>query len=515
MSRLADGLQGLDPDAVALKDAAQTLTWRELDATLNRSVNALLSAGLTPGQRLAIFAENSAETAIAYLTGLLAGISIIPVTFHLTAKELAYILSHGQAGAVLAGPESAAVAREAADMAGVGLVVAWRGDALEGVTDWKNWLADAPATEPPADMVPQTYLFYTSGTTGRPKATLAPKETFSGGPSVRQMIRDWTQNPAMRHDGISLCVGPLYHNGPQHIVRQLAAGTRIVVLGRFDAERTLEAIDQYRVTSVLMVPTHFQRILALPEEVRARYDLSSLRTVSHTGSACPVPVKRAMIEWLGPILVEAYGGTESGSTNLITSPEWLEHPGSVGRTLPRFELLILGEDGQELGPNQTGEIYFRDTTGRGIVYEGDAERTAAAHIAEAVFTLGEIGYFDDDDYLYITDRAADMVVSGGVNIYPAEAEQALRHHPAVADVAVIGVPSQDMGEELKALVVPAPGLPDPPREADLIKFCRSRIATYKCPRSVDLVESLGRTQMGKLDKRSLRAPYWPSERTIG
>jgi long-chain acyl-CoA synthetase len=515
MSRLADGLRGLDPDAVALSDPAQSYTWRELDATLNHSVNALLTAGLRPGERLAVFAENSAETVIAYLTGLLAGVSLIPVSFHLTARELAFILERGNAGAVLAGPESAAVARAAADAAGVRLVVAWRAGQQEGVTDWKDWLAAAPATEPPADMIPQTYLFFTSGTTGTPKATLAPSETFSGGPSVAQMIRDWTQNPAMRHDGVSLAVGPLYHNGPQHIVRQLAAGTQIVVLGRFDARRTLEAITARKVTHVLMVPTHFQRLLALPAGERARYDVSSLKVVSHTGSACPVPVKRAMIEWFGPILFEAYGGTESGSTNLITAAEWLEHPGSVGKTLPRFELQVIGADGQPLGPNQVGQIYFRDRTGRGIVYEGDTERTAAAHLSAGVFTLGEIGYYDDDGYLYITDRAADMVVSGGVNIYPAEAEQVLRQHPAVADAAVIGVPSSEMGEELKALVVLAEGLADPPGEADLIAYCRDQIATYKCPRSVEFVESLSRTQMGKLDKRLLRAPYWPTDRTIG
>ncbi|HEX4092589.1 MAG TPA: AMP-binding protein [Trebonia sp.] len=515
MSRLADGLYGLNPDAVALSDPAGSYTWRELDQILNHSVNALLAAGLEPGQRLAVFAENSAETAIAYLTGLLAGVSLIPVTFHLTARELAYILKHGNAGAVFAGPESAEVARAAADAAGVGLVVAWRAGRQDGITDWTTWLASAPDTEPPVDMVPQTYLFFTSGTTGTPKATLAPKETFSGGPSVAQMIQDWTRNPAMRHGGVSLGVGPLYHNGPQHIVRQLAAGTRIVVLGRFDARRTLEAIQTYRVTHVLMVPTHFQRLLALPAPERAHYDVSSLQVVSHTGSACPVPVKRAMIEWFGPILMEAYGGTESGSTNLITAAEWLEHPGSVGRTLPRFELQIIGSDGKMLGPNEVGQIYFRDLTGRGIVYEGDAERTAAAHRSEGVFTLGEIGYYDDDAYLYITDRAADMVVSGGVNIYPAEAEQALKQLPAVADVAVIAVPSPEMGEELKALVVLAPDVANPPSEAELIAFCRSQIATYKCPRSVDFATSLGRTQMGKLDKRALRAPYWPSERTIG
>jgi acyl-CoA synthetase (AMP-forming)/AMP-acid ligase II len=263
-----------------------------------------------------------------------------------------------------------------------------------------------------------------------------------------------------------------------------------------------------------MVPTHFSRLLALPDDVRARHDLSSLVLVAHTGAACPVDVKRRMIEWWGPVLFEAYGATESGTTNAIFAAEWLEHPGSVGRTVPPFEVVVVDEDGAPVGPNEVGRLFFRDTTGRGIVYRNDPAKTAAAHLEPGVFTLGEIGYVDDEGYVFITDRSSDMIVSGGVNVYPAEAEAVLLLHPGVDDVACIGVPDDDLGEQLKALIVPASSA-EPPGEAELLAFCRESIAGYKVPRSVDFVVDLGRNAMGKVNKRSLRAPYWPTERTIG
>jgi long-chain acyl-CoA synthetase len=232
-----------------------------------------------------------------------------------------------------------------------------------------------------------------------------------------------------------------------------------------------------------------------------------MKFVTHTGAACPVEVKRAMIDWWGPIFVDAYGATEVGTTCSITSTEWLEHPGSVGRAVPPFEALVIDDDGRELPPNVEGKLYFRDTTGRGIFYPNDPQKTAAAHIAPGVFTLGEIGYVDEDGYVFITDRFSDLVVSGGANIYPAEAEQVLVEHPEVADVACIGVPHADMGEALKALVVPRDPA-SPPDPAALITFCRERLSHYKCPRSVDIVASVGRNAMGKINKRALRAPYW-------
>jgi long-chain acyl-CoA synthetase len=304
-------------------------------------------------------------------------------------------------------------------------------------------------------------------------------------------------------------IGPLYHTGPLSGSRTLVAGVPCVILGRFDAEATLRAIQDYGIASSVLVPTHFVRMLALPEEIRQKYDLSSLKWIAHTGAACPIDVKRAMIEWWGPVFSEAYGASEVGTTCSITSTEWLEHPGSVGRAIPPFEALIVDDDGNELPPNTEGRLYFKDATGRGIIYHNDPEKSAAAHLRPGVFTLGEIGYVDDDGYVFITDRFSDMIVSGGVNIYPAETENVLINHPEIADVACIGVPNKEMGEELKALVIPEDPK-NPPEEAEVIAWIRERISTYKCPRSVEIVADLGRNSMGKINKRKLRAPYWES-----
>jgi acyl-CoA synthetase (AMP-forming)/AMP-acid ligase II len=500
------------PDDIALVDQRQALTWVEFDRILNRAATALLSLGLAEDQRVAVFAENAVETALAHLAGILVGVSTVPVNFHLTVSEVAYILEDSGAAAVFAGPETVAVARDAAAETGVRTVVAWRSDDA-GVIRWDDWLARGVDEEPPTDMPPRPFLHYTSGTTGRPKGVETPPAMFAGGKTIREHFATVAPDPfAGCARGPTLVVSPLYHTGPLTALRALAAGIWLVILGRFDAEATLAAIDRYGVSHTLMVPTHFQRLLALPEPVRLRYDVSSLQQVIHTGAACPIDVKRRMIDWLGPILFEAYGATESGSATAITSAEWLEHPGSVGRAIPPFELLILDDAGNELGPGESGRVCFRDPSGRGIVYHRDPEKTAAAHVAEGVFALGEIGYRDADGFLYITDRQSDMVVSGGVNLYPAEAEQALVAHPAVADVAVIGVPDEEMGEALKALVVTSSQPPPDPAELDA--FCRSRLAGFKCPRSYEFVADVGRTAMGKLDKRALRRPYWPTERTI-
>jgi len=354
---------------------------------------------------------------------------------------------------------------------------------------------------------------YTSGTTGRPKGVELPPTMFAGGATMVEHVAALAQQGLAQY-GTHLVVGPMYHTGPLSGVRLLATGIAVVILERFDAENVLRAIETYRTESTVMVPTHFVRLLALPDEVRGKYDVSSMRFVAHTGAACPIDVKRRMIEWWGPIFHDSYGATEVGTTCTISSEEWLEHLGSVGRAIPPFTALIVDDDGNELPPNTEGRLFFEDATGRGVVYPSDPEKTAQAHLRPGVFTLGEIGYMDDDGYVYITDRFSDMIVSGGVNIYPAEAEQVLIDHPQVADVAVIGVPNQEMGEEVKALVVPADPN-DPPDPAALVAWCRDRLASYKCPRSVDVVDDIGRTTMGKLNKRALRVPYWQGARTIG
>lgn len=499
------------PAEMALADERGQMSWAELDDTLNRAGNAVLAAVGTK-RRAAVFAENAVETAIAHSACISVGLSSVPTSFHLTAGEVAYILEDSESAVLFVGPETAERGVEAAVKSGVDLVVGWRCPEIPGLVPWDRWLAEASPDAPPADMEPRPFLHYTSGTTGRPKGAETPPSMFPGGATMMEYVENLrTRNFVL---GPALLVSPMYHTGPLSSVRALGAGVSLVVLGRFDPEQTLEMIERYGIKSTVMVPTHFVRLLALPDKVRGRFDTSSLQMVAHTGAACPVAVKRRMIEWWGPVFIEAYGATESGTTNMITSPEWLEHPGSVGRTLPPFELLVIGDDGSPVSQGEVGTLYFRDATGRGIVYHNDAEKTAAAHLEPGVFTLGEMGYADADGYVYITDRVSDMVVSGGVNIYPAEAELILMDHAAVDDVACIGVPNEEMGEELKALVVPA-NPADPPAPDALLAFCRERLAHYKCPRTVEFVADLGRNSMGKVNKRVLRAPYWPSERTIG
>ncbi len=307
----------------------------------------------------------------------------------------------------------------------------------------------------------------------------------------------------------------MYHTGPLSGMRLLAVGVPIVVLGRFDAERVLEAIDRYRIETTVMVPTHFKRLLELPAGARTRHDVSSLRLVAHTGAACPIDVKHDMIGWFGPVFTDAYGSTEVGTICSISSQEWLEHPGSVGRCIPPFTRAIVVDDaGEEVPAGTEGRLYFEDSTGRGVVYATDPAKTAAAHLRPGVFTIGEIGYVDTDGYVYITDRFSDMIVAGGVNIYPAEAEAVIIAHPKVADVAVIGVPDADLGEAVRALVVPIDPA-DAPTAEELIGLCRQHLAGYKCPRSVEIVSTVGRNAMGKINKRALRAPYWEGTRTIG
>src|SRR5512139_589803 len=440
------------PQELALCDQRTELTWAQADDILNRAVNGLLALDLGPDRRVAVYAENSAEAVLAHVAGLLAGASVVPVNFHLTAAEAAYILENSRSAVVLAGPENAERAVEAARQAGVPQVIAWRTSGDDGVRTWDDFVAAADSKEPPAEAPPLPNLLYTSGTTGLPKGTPLPPNMYAGGADLTEHIEALRTQPLTMF-GPHLVVGPLYHTGPLYGVRAFAAGNQVVVLGRFDPEAVLEAIERWQVKISIMVPTHFIRLLELPAEVRAKYDLSSLLLITHTGSACPVDVKRAMIEWWGPVFVEVYGGSEAGAVTVIDSHEWLAHPGSVGKAMAPFEPLVVDESGRPVPPGTEGRLYFRDATGRGIVYHDDPDKARAAHLEPGVFTLGEIGYVDQDGFVYVTDRFSDMVVSGGVNLYPAEAEKVLFEHPDVIDAACIGVPDREMGEQLKALVV--------------------------------------------------------------
>ena len=508
MPEFAKELARKNLEQVAIRDDNKALDWNDVDEILNRVTNRLLESDLGEQRRISVFAENSVETALAHLGGLLAGASTVPVNFHLTAEEAAYILKDSETSILFLGPETLDRGLEAAQIAKINQVVVWgsKESESENFEIWEKWYGTALHENPTTNIRPLPHLLYTSGTTGRPKGTDLPPTMFAGGETIQEHIEALQESRFSKY-GNHLVVGPMYHTGPLSGMRNLVAGVPVVVLGRFDAEKTLSAISDYKIESTVMVPTHFVRLLDLPKEVRDQYDVSSLKMVTHTGAACPIEIKQTMIDWWGPVLFEAYGASEVGTTCSITSEEWLEHPGSVGQARPPFEALIFDDDGSPVEQGEEGRLYFRDATGRGVVYHNDPEKSAAAHLEPGVFTLGEIGYLDEDGYVYITDRFSDMVVSGGVNIYPAESEQVLITHENVLDVACIGVPDKGMGEKLLALVMrDSSGVSV--TEEQLISYCRDNLSHYKCPKKVEFVDDLGRTTMGKINKRKLRVPYW-------
>ncbi len=493
------------PDAIGLTDPDSSYSWSEIDEILNRCANLIIDSDLGRKRRVAVFAENAAQTAFAHLGALVGGASSVPVNFHLKTEEAAYILEDSETELLFVGPETVERGLLAARQAGVKQVIGWQCETSEGLLDWDEWLASGSSDDPSDEVTPLPNLLYTSGTTGRPKGTELPPTMFAGGSSMSEHV-DGLRKSGFAEFGTHLVVGPMYHTGPLSGMRLLALGIPSVILGRFDAETTLAAIQQHKTETSVMVPTHFVRLLALPKETKDKYDISSMKLAAHTGAKCPVDVMRSMIEWWGPIFRDAYGASEVGTVCAITSEEWLEHEGSVGRTIPPFSAVVLDDEFNTLPPDTEGRLFFRDATGRGIIYPNDPDKTLLANPEPGLFTLGEIGYIDNDGYVFITDRHSDMVVSGGVNIYPAEAEQILIEHPDVADVGCIGIPHPDLGEELKALVI-ATNPDTPPSSNDLSHWLKDRLTHYKCPKSYEMVNSLLRNTMGKINKRTLRDTY--------
>lgn len=499
------------PDVLALVDDARSLTWRELAAEVTAVGCRFAALAPNPDQRIGVLGENRVETVVAHLAGLLSGVGTVALSRQLTSTELADQLTDSDAVAVITGPLGITASLDAAAAADA-TVIAHNIDALPespaaaATAPWAD-VASA-AVRPDADHAthrpPRPPIVYTSGTTGRARGTEVRwlPRSFATAREYAAALAAKASFPPGAH----LVVGPLQHNGPLTALRHIISGQPLVVLGRFDAERILHLIEQHSVTSSVMVPTHFQRLLALPAGTRARYDVSSLLTVAHTGSACPPEVKRAMIDWWGPVLTESYGGSEIGTVCRITSEEWLTHPRSVGRCVPPFEVVVLDEHGNRLPPGEIGILGFRAPVEYDVEFHRDPEKTASAHIAPGVASLGDVGYVDKDGYVFITDRIADMVISGGVNLYPAEIERALLAHPAVADAAVIGVPDTDLGESLLALVVIAADA-ERPSERVLIDFMKRSLAGYKVPRRFRFVDEVSRNAMGKIDKKLLRRRY--------
>ena len=514
MSAAAEASAKATPDEWAIRDERLCLTWREADLVLNQAANAIRGADLGDDGRVAIVSSNRVEIVLAHIAGVLAGVSTVPVNPKLTSAELDYIFRDADVRIAFVDAGALPAVEATARAIGNVKIVVFGGD--DGAhPSWDAWIASASANPPPSDMRPKPHLVYTSGTTGTPKGVETPPTMFPAADTVADFFAILRKREQEAGDlSPSLAVSPMYHTAPMNLVRSFGGGAQLMVLSKFNAEEVLRCIDHFGVKRVGMVPTHFQRLLDLPAETRAKYRTDSLVMVTHTGAACPRHVKQAMIDWFGPILRETYGGSESGPTNRIFSDEWVRKVGSVGKTYAPFELLILDDDQNPLPPFKEGHIYFRDTSGRGITYYKDPEKTAQAHIAPGVFTLGDMGYVDEEGYLYISDRAADLIISGGVNIYPAEAEHRLLSHPDVLDVAVIGVPNPEMGEEVKGLII-ARDPTNPPRAEDLDAYCRQALAPYKCPRTYEFVSDIGRNTLGKINKKELRSRYWSSARTIG
>lgn len=495
-----------DPDRMMVTDGLTTLTRAEFDRRTDQMIHVLRSHGVEEGDVISIMVGNSVEFVVAMMGASLAGVSHVAVNWHLSVDEVTYILDTSESKLVIVDEAHAEVARRAADQAGLSTVLEF-GRGLEAELD-------AAPDEPPAPCLTASAIYYTSGTTGRPKATRMAE--MRNGIPVDELIAG-VGSAGYGERNYHLTVGPLYHGGPlMQAVRAVMGGGRIHIMRKFDAEEVLRIIDRERITNTLLVPTHCVRLLRLPDEVKRRYDLSSLEQAYHIGAMMPVEVKRAMIEWWGPILTDAYGCSELGMISFITSPEWLERPGSVGRPVPNYSIQIIGEDDTELPVGEVGTIYITAHNDADIVYLGDPDKTAAAHRRPDQFTLNDLGYLDADGYLYLVDRRVDLIISGGVNIYPAEVEAEMLAHDAVEDVGVFGIPHPEWGHEVKAAVqVRAGRQPGPDLEVEILTWLRDRLAGYKVPKSIDFHDQLPRFTNGKLHRRALRDPYWEDAATAG
>ncbi|MER5767833.1 acyl-CoA synthetase [Streptomyces sp. NPDC001985] len=477
-----------------------------LHAAANQLVHGLRAAGLKRGDAFAAVLPNGAEFLTAHLAATQAGFYLVPVNHHLVGAEAAWIVADSGARVLIAHERFADTARAAADEAGLPPSHRHAVGTIPGFRPYGELLDGRPGTAP-ADRTLGWVMNYTSGTTGRPRGIRRPlpgrlpEETPLGGFLGIFGIRPFDGN-------VHLVCSPLYHTAVlQFAAAALHIGHPLVLMDTWRAEEMLRLIEEHRCTHTHMVPTQFHRLLALPDEVRARYDVSSMRHAVHGAAPCPAQVKRAMIDWWGRCVEEYYAASEGGGA-FATAEEWLKRPGTVGRAWPISELAVLDDDGNRLPPGELGTVYMRMSTG-GFRYHRDDAKTASNRIGE-FFTVGDLGVLDEDGYLFLRDRKIDLIISGGVNIYPAEVEGVLLSHPGVADAAVFGVPHADWGEEVKAVVEPAPGrVPGAALAADLLAHCEERLAGYKRPRSVDFIGSMPRDPNGKLYKRHLRAPHWP------
>ncbi|MFN8627017.1 MAG: acyl-CoA synthetase [Candidatus Binatia bacterium] len=498
-----------DPAHLALVDPdGKQVTAGELLAAANQIVHGLRSLGLRQGDVVAMVLPNSAPLIELYLAIAQAGCYLVPINHHLTAAEIAYIVQDSEAK-VLVGAE-----RFAGTCAAAAEDVRFPREALFAVGQVPGFrpyteLKDGQPTTLPADRCAGQVMNYTSGTTGRPKGVRRPLQPFDPD-IVFSMMGTFTLGlfGIQPHDNnVHLTGSPLYHTAVLvYTSGSLHIGHTVVLMDKWTPEGCLDAIQKYRVTTSHMVPTQFHRLLALPEEVKARYDVSSLRHMVHSAAPCTIDVKRRMLQWWGPVIDEYYAASEGGGT-LVSPQEWLQYPGTVGRPWPGSAIRVLDDDGNECPVGKPGTVYMSLALSD-FTYHKDEKKTATNR-RDGFFTVGDVGYLNDAGYLFLCDRKIDMIISGGANIYPAEVESVLLGHPKVADAAVFGIPDSDWGEQVKAVIEPAASVaPSAALAEELMAFCQQHAAKYKCPKSIDFIDAMPRDPNGKLYKRKLRDPYW-------
>jgi len=496
-----------DHPAIIMSDTGEILTYGEMERRANQGAQLFRKVGIQTGDTIAVWLPNIPEYLCVYWAAQRAGLYITPIATGLTAEEASYIIENSAAKLLISRNDIVGLA---------GLLGEQRPSNLQhyyDLADWNITIAAMPDT-PIADESAGFHMVYSSGTTGRPKGIRLP--LTGGSPTAPHMLAERSErNYGVGPDTVYLSPAPLYHTAPiAFCTSSHRLGATVVIMPKFDPESALQAIAKYRVTVTQMVPTMFVRMLKLPDEIRLSYDVSSLRHVIHAAAPCPIEIKHRMIDWLGPIVQEYYGGSEgNGSTN-ITAEEWLKKPGSVGRA-SWGTIHICDDDGNELTPGEQGIVYFEG--GWDFKYLGDDEKTKdSRHPLHSGWSmLGDVGYLDADGYLFLTDRKSYMIISGGVNIYPQEIENLLITQPKVADAAVIGVPNADFGEEVKAVVQPMDWADATPEfAAELIDHCKAHLSPVKCPRSVDFDPALPRLDNGKLYKRLLKDRYWSQPNSL-
>jgi long-chain acyl-CoA synthetase len=495
--------------SIGIRCGASSTSYEELYGRALRATGGLLELGVGAGDRVALLLRNSLEFLEASIATVPMGARSVPINWHWRGEEIAHVLLDSGAKALVVHadlwPAIAASVPPGVAVVVVPLEDGADGEDIElpdGALSWPDWLARSEPWAQPPETTPAS-IIYTSGTTGLPKGVVRSPPTDAQREGLMALFDEIFQlAPGER----TLIPAPMYHSAPNAYVNAaVMRGMDITIMTGFDAEEFLRLVAEQRVTVVQMVPTMFVRLLALPESVRGSHDLSSLRWVVHAAAPCPPEVKRAMIEWLGPIVSEYYGSTETGPVTFATSEDWLAHPGTVGRAVSRATVKVLDGDGRELPPGESGEVYMRLEVLSDFTYEGDELKRRAVE-RDGLLSCGDIGYLDEDGFLYINDRRSDMVISGGVNVYPAEIEACLLSLGGVRDCAVFGIPDAEFGEVLAAHVEPHDGAGLTVEEVR--EHVRTRLAGYKTPRVVEFSDSLPREDSGKIFKRRLREPYW-------